>query len=150
MKFEIHHYTHAVPDTRISDLLCAVQQLVNKVGKIMSYIEELEAAVKANTDVIASAVILINGISQKLHEAGTDPAKLAALTSELTNSRDALAAAVAANTDTPVVDAPVVDVPVVDTPVVDAPVVDTPVVDVPAVDTPVVDTPVVDTPSTDA
>ena len=112
MKFEIHHYTHAVPDARINDLVVIVQQLVNKVEKIMSYITELEAAVKANTDVIASAVILINGISQKLHDAGTDPEKLAALTSELTSSRDALAAAVAANTT--VVDAPVDEVPATD------------------------------------
>ena len=131
MKFEIHHYTHAVPDARISDLVSAVLKLVNKVEKIMSYITELEAAVKANTDVIASAVILINGISQKLHDAGTDPEKLAALTSELTSSRDALAAAVAANTAA--VDTPVVDVPVVDTPVVDTPV-DTPVDDAPTAD----------------
>lgn len=125
MKFEIHHYTHADPDTRVGDLVSTVLKLVNKVEKIMSYISELEAAVKANTDVIASAVILINGISQKLHDAGTDPEKLAALTSELTSSRDALAAAVAANTTvTPAVETPVVDVPAVETPVAEVPTTD--------------------------
>lgn len=111
MKFEIHHYTHAVPDSRISELLCEVQKLVARVVKIMTYLEELEAAVKANTDVISSAVTLINGIAQKLQDAGTDPVKLAELTTELNSSRDALAAAVAANTDTvaPVVEDPVVE-----------------------------------------
>ena len=53
---------------------------------------------QANTDVEASAVTLIQGIAQQLADAGTDPAKLQALQTQLQTSAEALAAAVTANT----------------------------------------------------
>lgn len=61
-------------------------------------LDDLTAQVTANTDVEASAAQLIVNIAEALRQAGTDPAKLAALRDTLKNSADALAAAVAANT----------------------------------------------------
>lgn len=61
-------------------------------------LEALAAEVSETNGIIASAITLIEGIAAKLAEAGTDPAKLAALTADLNTSSEALAAAVAANT----------------------------------------------------
>lgn len=58
----------------------------------------LETQVAANTDVEESAVILINGLRQKLIDAGTDPAKLKTLADSLKTSADNLASAVLQNT----------------------------------------------------
>jgi len=63
----------------------------------------LTAQVKANTEVIESAIVLINGIADRIEEAGIDPAKLTALTDELRAKDAALAEAVTANTPTPTV-----------------------------------------------
>lgn len=61
-------------------------------------LDALTAQVHSNTSVVQSAVTLINGISARITAAGTDPAALAALTTELDSQDQALAAAVAANT----------------------------------------------------
>lgn len=58
----------------------------------------LEAEVNESNEVMASAIILIEGIAAKLAEAGTDVVKLDALRASLDTSSTALAAAVAANT----------------------------------------------------
>lgn len=61
-------------------------------------VDNLTAQVKANSDVIDSAVTLISGIADRIAAAGTDPVKLKALSDELKNKDDTLAAAVVANT----------------------------------------------------
>jgi hypothetical protein len=58
----------------------------------------LQAQVQQNTTVEASAVTLIQGLAAQITAAGTDPAALAALTTNLNTSATALAAAIAANT----------------------------------------------------
>lgn len=64
----------------------------------MAALDDLTAQVAANRTVIDSALALINGIAARITAAGTDPAKLSALTSDLKSEDDALAAAVTANT----------------------------------------------------
>ena len=64
----------------------------------MAAIDDLTTEVARNTSVEQSALVLIQGLAAQLAAAGTDPAKLAALTAQLSTSADALAAAVAANT----------------------------------------------------
>lgn len=66
--------------------------------RLMNEMDDLKAQVQANNDLEASAVVLINGIADRIKAAGTDPAALKALTDSLKTSDDALAAAVAANT----------------------------------------------------
>ncbi len=70
----------------------------------MKELDDLTVQVKANTDAEASAVLLLGKLSDLIKAAGTDPAKLAALTADLDASKTALAAAVVANT--PAVPAP--------------------------------------------
>lgn len=64
----------------------------------MASLDALTAQVTANTTVVESALTLINGFSVALAAAGTDPAKLADLATQLKSEDDKLAAAVAANT----------------------------------------------------
>lgn len=58
----------------------------------------LTAQVQASEDVEASAVVLINGIAQRIADAGTDPVALQALQDSLKTSADTLSAAIVANT----------------------------------------------------
>lgn len=78
------------------------ESLVLKMETAMSKeLDDLTAEVAADTAVESSAVTLINGLAAQIAAAGTDPAKLQALTDSLTSSSTALAAAVAANTAPP-------------------------------------------------
>lgn len=72
----------------------------------MAAIDDLQAAVAAEDTVIDSAVTLLNGIPALIAAAGVDPAKLAALQSDITAKTTALSAAVLANTPTPAPAAP--------------------------------------------
>lgn len=64
----------------------------------MAALDDLTAQVTENTTLEGSAIQLIQNIAAALAAAGTDPAKLAALQSQLKTSADALAAAITANT----------------------------------------------------
>jgi hypothetical protein len=64
----------------------------------MQDISALETEVAEEVTVMDSATALINGFADRLRDAGTDPAKLAKLQSDLDSSGTALATAVAANT----------------------------------------------------
>lgn len=66
--------------------------------KMSKEMDDLTAAVARDTDVENSAITLLQGLKTQLDAAGTDPAKLAALSTQLSSNADALAAAVAANT----------------------------------------------------
>lgn len=66
--------------------------------EVMKELDDLKAAVQAEDTVIQSAVTLIQGIAQRIADAGVDPAALQALTDDITTQANALAAAVQANT----------------------------------------------------
>lgn len=66
----------------------------------MALLDELVTEVEENKTVVASAVTLLQGLKEKLDAAGTDPVKLKALSTQLSNQTDALAAAVVSNTPT--------------------------------------------------
>lgn len=79
----------------------AIHRIARLEISVMSKLQELDAQVQATTTIQASAVALIEGLVQRLEEAGTDPEKLAELTTELRSSTATLAAAVEANTAQP-------------------------------------------------
>lgn len=73
-------------------------KLKGAVQAMSGSLNTLAAQVHHNSDVVQSAIVLINGISDRIKAAGADPAALQALTQELDTQDQALAAAVAANT----------------------------------------------------
>ena len=73
-------------------------QILKELQRMSLELDNLTAQVKSNSDLLDSATVLINGIAARITAAGTDPAALAALTTELKAKDDLLAAAVLANT----------------------------------------------------
>jgi hypothetical protein len=73
-------------------------QILKELQRMSIELDNLTAQVKANSDLLDSATALINGIAARITAAGTDPAALAALTTELKAKDTVLAAAVLANT----------------------------------------------------
>lgn len=92
--------TFAIPDwsAKLDQILCLLNQLICRTKNMSAELDALTAEVAAVAEVEASAIVLIKGLVAQITAAGTDPAKLAALTASLTASADALAAAVTANT----------------------------------------------------
>jgi cell division septum initiation protein DivIVA len=100
MKIDVHHYLHFPSDVtqkldQILDLLRAVQR---KEETMSVQLDTLTTQVKANTDVEASAVILLKGLADQIAAAKTDPVALQTLSDSLKSSADQLAAAVIENT----------------------------------------------------
>lgn len=72
--------------------------ILERLDNMSQEFDDLTAQVKANSDLLDSAVVLINGIAARIDAAGVDPVKLKALTDELKAKDDILATAVTANT----------------------------------------------------
>jgi hypothetical protein len=83
---------------RLQPILTGVTEAMSSSQSAMT---ALQSQVAQNTSVVQSAIVLINGISDRIKSAGTDPAALQALTAELDSQDQALASAVTANTAAP-------------------------------------------------
>lgn len=89
--------TEVVRD-RLQKLLGFAREVRDGVKKMATDLTKLTEEVTEIKTVSQSAITLIQGISQRLEEAKTDPVKIQALADELDATSAALAAAVAANT----------------------------------------------------
>lgn len=81
--------------------LALIRNFLTMESRIMSKLDDIKAAVEAETTVINSAVTLLQGLKAKLDEAianGLDPAEVQAISDEIGAHTQALADAVAANT----------------------------------------------------
>lgn len=85
-------------ERKLDMLLTDANLIISKEIAMSKELDDLTAEVAADTAVESSAVTLIQGLAAQISAAGTDPAKLQALTDSLTASSTALAAAVAQNT----------------------------------------------------
>ena len=84
---------------KIENKLDKIIDLMKKgINKMSVEFDAMASQVQANSDAIDSAIVLINGIADRITAAGVDPTKLQALTTELQSKDAALAAAVVANT----------------------------------------------------
>jgi len=102
MRVDIYHH-HSIEARcevmrRLDILSDQIGLIRSNLETIMSAIDDLQAAVAAEDTVIDSAITLISGIPALIAAAGVDPAKLAALQTDITTKTKALADAVAANT----------------------------------------------------
>jgi len=96
--YNLHVHVHLEPDPRIDKILTAINQLSTKEDTTMADLNALTAEVRANGDVVASAVTLLQGLSAALTAAGTDPVALQELVDQLNTNDNQLAQAVVANT----------------------------------------------------
>jgi chromosome segregation ATPase len=102
----IHIYLHEETSDKLDKIIRLLNEVLRKEEIMSKELDDLTAQVAASESVENSALVLIQGIAAQLAEAGTDPAKLSALTTSLKASADALSAAVTQNT--PSAPAPVV------------------------------------------
>ena len=92
------HFGPCVQAAKFDRAIALLEDVLRKVTTIMTKLEDLQSQVEANTQVEASAVVLINGIAAQLAAAKTDPVAIQALSDHLKTSATDLAAAVTANT----------------------------------------------------
>ena len=96
MEKELHVHIHTPDLSKI--LFEKLDFLTFKLSKMSEQLDKLTQEVAENKTVMESAVTLLQGLKQRLDEAGTDAAKLAELSADLDTNTNALAAAVQANT----------------------------------------------------
>lgn len=75
-----------------------VEQLLGKVDGMAQELADLQREVAEQSEVIGSAITLLNGLSERIMALRGDPRALRELASELNSQQEALAAAITANT----------------------------------------------------
>ena len=109
MEIHIHHYFHGEPNRelahKLDQALNGIAQLLSmqvtikaKVVEMAGELDALEQEVGSISTVSDSVIALLDGIKAQLDAAGTDPARLSALTAALAAKRQALADAVVRDT----------------------------------------------------
>src|SRR5689334_22728932 len=81
-----------------TDQGAGLTEISERLNNMASQLDALTAQVQKNNDTIESAITAIQGIKAALDAAGTDPAKLQALSDSLANEDEKLANAIVANT----------------------------------------------------
>lgn len=87
-----------IQGTDVNELKALLQSFNVKIDKMANELENLTKEVEETNTVVDSAITLLQGLKTALDAAGTDPAKLAALSASLDSKQTELAAAIAANT----------------------------------------------------
>ena len=96
---DLNVFLHPGADSHIEDQLNRILNAIHILEiKLATELDELTLKVTETSTVIASAIVLIQGLKAKLDAAGTNPAALKALSDSLAASDVALAAAIVANT----------------------------------------------------
>ena len=100
MKIDVHHYLHFPIDVtqKLDQILNILGEIQRKEVAMSAQLDALTAQVKANTEVEASAVVLLKGLAAQIEAIKTDPVALQGLSDSLKASADQLAEAVVANT----------------------------------------------------
>ena len=99
MNVDVHIHSHGSPvELKLDQLLSAVKTLIAQEKQIMADLTTLTAQVQQNTDVEASAIVLLNGLSAQIAQIKNDPVALQALADQLKTSSTSLADAITANT----------------------------------------------------
>lgn len=92
---ELHIHIHHYGDEKV---LTEIKSINQKLVHMANELQGLQQEVAESKTVMQSAITLLQGLKQKLDEAGTNAAALKSLSDELDANTNALAAAVTANT----------------------------------------------------
>jgi hypothetical protein len=98
MRIDLFIHIDGAVDPRIDTILQALTRIEGKENKMATTLDTLTSDVAAETTVEQSAITLLQGLKASLDAAGTDPAKLAALSTQIESNTAGLAAAITANT----------------------------------------------------
>ena len=97
MELHVYHHIEFI-NNKLDELITLVKSLQVGENKMANELQSLTEQVAANTSAEQSAVLLLNHLHELLVAAQSDPAKLTDLITQLGTSKDALAAAITANT----------------------------------------------------
>lgn len=98
-EIHLHIHLHNKQDEEIlHNVFTLTKSIHDQNFKIMNELETLQQEVAETKTVMQSAKTLIIGLKERLDAAGTDPVKLKAMSDDLDQGANDLAAAVAANT----------------------------------------------------
>jgi uncharacterized alpha-E superfamily protein len=101
-----HHKFDNCDDDLLHNIFTLIKSIHTKTINIMADLTNLTQEVSEARTVMASAVTLLQGLKQKLDEAGADPVKLKELSDSLDTGTNDLAAAITANTPAEPVEGP--------------------------------------------
>lgn len=95
-----HHLADVVPSLQqqLAEIRTLLTQILQQETIMAGELDALETQARANTDAEQAAVVLLGQLHDLLVAAGTDPTRLKAITDSLGTSKEALAAAIVANT----------------------------------------------------
>lgn len=91
----------ALVDEKLNAIIGLLKESQGKEEKLMAEIAGLETKIQALIAAVSAAVLLIQGFPARLEEAGVDPAKIAALETEVAAATANLTAVVDANVPAP-------------------------------------------------
>lgn len=98
MRIDVYQHLDPAAAAQLDRIEKMLKEVLQKEKLVMADLSALTAEVQENSDVVASAVTLLGGLSQQIRDLATDPAALQELADTLDASTQALADAVAANT----------------------------------------------------
>lgn len=96
----IHVHTDGIVGNGLQELKALLNQLLNKEIVMAATLDDVQAAVAAETEVVNSAKVLLENLAQMLRDAlaSGDPAKVQEVLDKIEANKQTLADAVAANT----------------------------------------------------
>ncbi|SRR6266496_6675550 len=97
MDIHVFHHIEFI-NNKLDELITLVKSLQTGATKMSGELDQLTSQIAQNTSAEQSAVVLLNHLHELLVAAQSDPAKLTDLITQLGTSKDALAAAITANT----------------------------------------------------
>ena len=95
--FRLDVYLHHSSETAILE---AITLLSQRIEIMSAALDRVQAEVTEMSAAVDSAIVLIEGLAQRIRDLATDPVALNAFADELDAKSNALAAAVVANTPT--------------------------------------------------
>lgn len=101
IRIDIYHHImqeNSQLESKVDQALSLLNQIVQKENVMSTELDNLTQKVNDTITVEESAIQLIEGLATQLKAIANDPAAINALADQLSAERDALAAAVAANT----------------------------------------------------
>lgn len=98
MRVDVYVHFDSAQNGKLDEILAYLKSIKQMEEKMANVLDDLEAEAKANTDAEQAAVVLLGKLHDLLVQAQNDPVRLQKVINDLGASKDALAAAIVANT----------------------------------------------------
>lgn len=93
-----HHFPLSTAESKLDEILSRLKSIQRQETQMAKTLDDVKTQVAANTDTEQSAIQLLTQLHDLLVAAQGDPAKIDEIIASLSSSKEALAAAIVANT----------------------------------------------------